>query len=58
MIYREYLTEYDNYDHKIKHNITISTDNFHLYKALKSYVENVCDCEEEPAFCVEENEAK
>lgn len=56
MIYREYLTEYDDYDHKKKHKITIATDNFHLYEAIKTCVENVCHCEEESAFCVEENE--
>jgi len=58
MIYREYLTEYDNYDHKKKHSITIITDDFHLYKTIKTCVENMCNCAEEPAFCVEESKAE
>lgn len=58
MIYREYLTEPNDYNHKKKYSITVITDNFHLYKTIKTCVENVCNCAEEPAFCVEENEAE
>ena len=43
MIYREYLTEYDEYSHGIKHSITISTDNFFVFKTIKAYVESVCE---------------
>lgn len=50
MIYREYLTEYDEYSHGIKHSITISTDNFHVFKTIKAYAESVCD-EDAPKLC-------
>ena len=50
MIYREYLTEYDEYSHGIKHSITISTDNYHVFKTIKAYAESVCD-EDEPKLC-------
>ena len=41
MIQREYLTEYDEYLHGNRYNITISTDNFHVFKAIKAYAEDV-----------------
>ena len=51
MIYREYLTEYDKYSHGIKHSITISTDNFHVFRTIKAYAESVCDNEEDTELC-------
>ncbi len=52
MIYREYLTEYDEYSRGIKHSITISTDNFHVFKTIKAYAESVCDRNEDaPDLC-------
>lgn len=51
MIYREYLTEYDEYSHCIKHSITISTDNYHVFKTIKAYAESVCESEDYPALC-------
>ena len=51
MIYREYLTEYDEYSHGIKHSITISTDNFHVFKTIKAYAESVCENEDAPKLC-------
>lgn len=50
MIQREYLTEYDEYLHGNRYNITISTDNFHVFKAIKSYAESVCEKEDAPKF--------
>jgi len=58
MIYREYLTESDGHGYKKKYSITVITDDFHLYKTIKTCVENMCNCAEEPAFCVEESEAE
>ena len=52
MIYREYLTEYDEYLHGIKHSITISTDNYHVFKTIKASAESVCDRNEDaPDLC-------
>lgn len=51
MIYREYLTEYDEYSQGIKHSITISTDNFHVFKTIKAYAESVCENEYAPIGC-------
>ena len=51
MIYREYLTEYDEYSHGIKHSITISTDNFHVFNTIKAYAESVCENEDAPKLC-------
>lgn len=48
MIYREYLTEYDTYSHGMKHSITISTDNFYVFKTIKAYAESVCENEDAP----------
>lgn len=48
MIQREYLTEYDEYLHGNMYNITISTDKFHVFKAIKSYAESVCEKEDAP----------
>ena len=56
MIYREYLTEYDKYSHGMKHSITISTDNFHVFKTIKAYAESVCENEDAPKFCVDISE--
>ena len=55
MIYREYLTEYDEYSRSIKHSITISTDNFHVFRAIKAYAESVCD-EDAPKLCEDASE--
>ena len=57
MIYREYLTEYDEYSQGIKHSITISTDNYHVFKTIKAYAESVCGNEEVHALCEDESEA-
>lgn len=51
MIKREYLTEYDEYLHGNRYNITISTDNFHVFKAIKAYAESVCEKEDAPKLC-------
>ena len=56
MIYREYLTEYDKYDGCIKHSITISTDNFHVFKTIKAYAESVCENEDAPKLCEDVSE--
>ena len=55
MIYREYLTEYDEYSRSIKHSITISTDNFHVFRTIKAYAESVCD-EDAPKLCEDASE--
>ena len=46
MIQRGYLTEYDEYLHGNRYNITIYTDYFHVFKAIKAYAESVCEKEE------------
>lgn len=51
MIQREYLTEYDEYSHGIRHSITISTDDYYVFKTIKAYVESVCENEDAPARC-------
>lgn len=51
MIYREYITEYDEFSHGIKHSITISTDNFHVFKTIKAYAESVCENEDALKLC-------
>ena len=51
MIYREYLTEYDDYDCCVKHSITISTDSNHVFKTIKAYAESVCESEDYPPLC-------
>lgn len=51
MIYREYLTEYDEYSHCIKHRITVSTDSHHAFNAIKKYAESVCESEDYPSLC-------
>lgn len=51
MIYRDYLTEYDEYLCGMKHSITISTDNYHVFKTIKAYAESVCDNEDVPKLC-------
>lgn len=51
MIYREYLTEYDEYSCGMKHSITISTDNYRVFKQIKAYAESVCDKEDVPKLC-------
>lgn len=58
MIQREYLTEYDEYLHGNRYNITISTDKFHVFKAIKSYAESVCEKEDAPLEQSEEAEQK
>lgn len=40
MIYREYLTEYSEYDSCIKHSITISTDSHRVFKTIFNYCAN------------------
>lgn len=47
MIQREYLTEYDEYLHGIRHSITISTDKYHVFKTIKAYAESVCEKNEQ-----------
>lgn len=56
MIYREYLTEYDEYSCGIKHSITISTDNFYVFNTIKAYAERVCEDEEAPELCEDASE--
>lgn len=51
MIQREYLTEYDEYSHGIRHSITISTDDYYVFKTIKAYVESVCENEDAPEIC-------
>lgn len=50
MIKREYITEYNEYLHGIKHSITISTDNYYVFKTIKAYVESNCEKEDAPKF--------
>lgn len=57
MIYREYLTEYDEYSQCVKRSITISTDNYHVFKTIKAYAESVCDRnEDDPNLCEDASE--
>lgn len=58
MICREYLTEYDEYSHCIKHNITISTDNYLVFKTIKEYAESICEDEDVPKLCEEASEVE
>ena len=50
MIQRGYLTEYDEYLPGNRYNITIYTDIFHVFKAIKAYAESVCEKEDAPKF--------
>ena len=56
MIYREYLTEYDEYLNCVKHSITISTNSHHVFKTIKAYAESVCESEDYPKLCEDASE--
>ena len=57
MIYREYETRFDNYEKKVEHRISISTDSFGAYSALKNAIENIADqCEMPSDYVVEVEE--
>lgn len=58
MISREYLTEYDDFANCIKHSITISTDNYHVFKTIKAYAESVCENEDARKLCEDESEVE
>lgn len=48
MIYREYETRFDDYDKKVEYRISITTDTFGAYSALKMAVEQIADQVEMP----------
>lgn len=48
MIYREYETSYDDYDNKTEHRISITTDSFGAYSALKAAIEHIANQVEMP----------
>ena len=52
MIYREYETN-NNYEDKTEYRITVSTDSFGVYSAMKSAIEMLAEQAEMPKEYVE-----
>ena len=58
MIYREYSTEYDDFNNCVKHSIIITTNSHHVFKTIKAYAERVFEGEDYPALCEDASEER
>ena len=53
MIYREYETGYSDFNEKVEYRISVTTDSFGVYSAMKSAIEMLAEQAEMPKEYVE-----